>query len=187
VPVGPEFGFRFDIRADSERDEVKRQLERRAALIEALEASPQARSWCDMQDFLTRRRVLLGLEEPSDDTVQRENPVSKEECAFSEAVRTLMVSLYQHLQAMKQVIDEANEAYLPAGDIAHPRTREMLTRQLEELAELYAEAVSALPTPPFDLAEPGEGEFSLMWHLVHVHSPTLLRDEKWTCPFCRPR
>ena len=63
----------------------------------------------------------------------------------------------------------------------------MLTRQLEELAQLYAEAVSVLPTPPFDLPGPGEGEFSLMWHLVHVHSPTLLRDEKWTCPFCRPR
>jgi len=187
VPIGPEFGFRFDVRPDSERDEVKRQLERRAALIEALEASPQARSWCDVQDFLARRRVPLRLEEPSDDTVPMENPVSKEECALSEGVRKLMVSLYQHLQAMKRVIDEANETYLPGGDIAHPGTREMLTRQLEELAQLYAEAVSVLPTPPFDLPEPGEEELSLMWHLVHVHSPTLLRDEKWTCPFCRPR
>ena len=187
VPIGPEFGFRFDVRPDSERDEVKRQLERRAALIEALEASPQARSWCDVQDFLARRRVPLRLEEPSDDTVPMENPVSKEECALSEGVRKLMVSLYQHLQAMKRVIDEANETYLPGGDIAHPGTREMLTRQLEELAQLYAEAVSVLPTPPFDLPEPGEEELSLMWHLVHVHSPTLLRDEKWTCPFCRPQ
>jgi hypothetical protein len=35
--------------------------------------------------------------------------------------------------------------------------------------------------------EPGEQELSLMWHLVHVHSPTLLRDERRTCLFCRPR
>jgi hypothetical protein len=187
VPIGPEFGFLLDVRPDSERDDVEQHLRRRTELLEALAGSPEPWSWCEQQDYLARQQARLGFEVSSGDTVQRLDPVSKEECTLSEAVRKLVVSLYQHLQAIEQAIDDANEAYLPGGDIAHPRTREMLTRESEELAQLYAEAVSVLPIPPFDLPEPGEEELSLMWHLVHVRSPTLLREEKWTCPFCRPR
>ena len=44
---------------------------------------------------------------------------------------------------MEGTIAEANEACLPDGNIAHPIMREELRRQLDQLAELYAEAVWA--------------------------------------------
>lgn len=184
VPIGPEFGFLLDVRPDSERDDVEQHLRRRTGLLEALAGSPEAWSWCEKQDYLARRQARPGFEVASDDAVQRLDPVSKEECALSEAARKLMVSLYQHLEAIEQVIDEANETYLLGGDIAHPSMREMLTRQSAELAQLYAEAVSVLPTPPFDLPEPGDDEFWFVRHLVHAHSPRSFREECHECPHC---
>lgn len=165
VPVYPRLGPGFDVRPASERKQVEHHLEQRSALIEALDASPQAWSWRVHQDFYAKVRVATGREELEEVQLT----IGEEDGCLSEVIRQSVVSTYQSLRSMEQVIDEASETCLAEEDIAHPAIREELTRQLERLAELYAEAISLLPTPPFDLPEPGERELSSMRELMELY------------------
>ena len=185
IPICPDLGPGFDVRPASERKRVERHSEHRQALIQALRASPQGLGWQEMQGLAADLQAALGIEELSGSAIQRLLQAGKEECALSEVIRQQTVTTYRHLRAMEGTIAEANEACLPDGDIAHPMMRDELMRQLDQLAELYAEAVSVLPTPPFDLPEPDEEDGSFMRHLVHMHSPDPCKEAEKECSLCQ--
>ena len=187
IPIGPEFGFRFDVRPNSDREKVERQLGWRAALLQALAASPEGRSWEELETNLAGSRQLRGREEPLDDGAQQADAVAEEERCLSETIWHLMISVYRELRAIEDIIREANEVYLPDEDLAQPDVRRELSRQLDEVAHVYGGVLSVLTTPPFDLPEPGDEEFELMRHIMHASALGRSWDAHRKCSLCRGR
>jgi hypothetical protein len=173
-----------ELAPDAGLDGVEVQVKSRIVLSQALDASPREWSWCDMQNHLRGLRQAVGLEDLPDD-VELLNPVDEEGRCLSETIRHVTVTVYQRLRAIEETIAEANDVYFPGRDYASPRTRAELTRQLNELAQLYADAVCVLPTPPFELPEPGDEDFALMRHIMHAHHLSGAWKEEGGCSLCR--
>jgi type I restriction-modification system DNA methylase subunit len=118
---------------------------------------------------------------PPHDTVDFNAPAAGQRILSDEQLRALAQVLSRHRLGLRDIKPDI------LGQAYEYLIRKSAEGQGQGAREFYTpREVTTLMARILD-AEPGEEELSLIRHLVHVHSPTLLRDEKRTCLFCRPR